>query len=171
MKKIIYLLFLSVSLMACSSDDTAPNVFDSHIFINGSAYTPRKNAGGVNSIRTQAQHVAGQRSRNFIMSTYSGVGDLSPSSLVVRIYYPESQSSINGTYGFDGAAFSTGRFAAGNYGQGPNTAYAFDSGAVTVTHLGQNRYKLEFDNIHGLFAPTSWEVLVTGYFDGTFAEE
>lgn len=80
---------------------------------------------------------------------------------------PTNQSSIAGTYVFSTSNIPSNNVATGQYGD-DSDLYVFSSGSVSITDLGNNSYKIEFNNAKISPFGSSLQVPVTGYFEGKF---
>lgn len=176
MKRILIVLFAFI-LLGCSSSnstDEISDVFDSQLVVNGEAFIPDRNDDGdefdSDGVLTSltVDNGNGMQTRHFTLLKYMGFQGYTP-SIRISITYPQTQSSVDGTYVFgqSGIAYATGTC-------NRNEPYwaTFNAGSVTVTSLDNNRFKLEFDSASGpVNVPVAINNTVEGYFDGTFKVE
>ena len=172
MKKILFLI-VGVLLFGCSSDSSTetPDVFDSQLVVNGESFTPDRNddddAFNSDGVLTSiiADNGDGKQTRKFILLKYMGFQGYTP-SIRIDITYPQTQATADGTYYFGQTGDS---FATGICNRNEPYWATFNSGSVTVTTLGNNRFKLEFQSASGpVNVPVAVNNTVEGYFDGTF---
>lgn len=172
MKKLFLCLAAVVMLSSCSSDDagSTTNVgFESSILINGVGFIPgTPNPDLVPPANTAFDTNVNNGLSNFrifqLVSTPS-LGDLQGTkALQVSIMYPITQASVNGTYDF---ALSepelAGPYVQGTYVQGMSMDL-FKQGTLTVTDLGNNKFKLVFNNV----VTNETQTTIAGSFEGTF---
>lgn len=171
MKKFLMAL-TAVSLMftGCSGDDDASpvnnndNDFVSTIQIENEPFTP---SGGANAAITSYIENSETTMRSFLM-TKQTTNIQTLETLSVSIVYPSGQASINGTYTFD-FFNSDDSHAMGMYMKGQGSeSLSFEDGTITVTDMGNNKYKLQFNNAKMEDFDETETRTVTGYFEGTF---
>ena len=164
----VTMLFTSCS---GSDDDGASASLDSHIMIDGTLFTPDANTGMMENVMTSFQAGTNNGAANTRIFGLNNQGtSLSDSkSIEVTVTYPASQASINGTYLLDGGASGNVNNYAGGSIFDSGAFLSFESGTVTVTDLGNNKFKLEFNNaVAANFLDDTITSTVTGYFQGTF---
>lgn len=89
-------------------------------------------------------------------------------SLVFKIIYPIASSiAPNGIYDFGIGVTGTMLFAQGDYSKG-STIYSLAGYTVKVTSLGNNRYKLEFQNIQAVNINNGNIIIISGFYEGQF---
>ncbi|MDI1255706.1 MAG: hypothetical protein PSV16_06360 [Flavobacterium sp.] len=163
----LVLLFSSCS----GSDDGGSASVTSHIMINGTLFTPDANTGMLQNIVTSFQAGSNSGAANTRVFALNNQGtSLSDSkSIEVIVTYPFSQASIDGTYLLDGGLSGNVNNYAGGSIFDSGAFLSFASGTVTVTDLGNNKFKLEFNNaVAENFLDETVTSTVTGYFQGTF---
>jgi hypothetical protein len=185
MKKITSFLFvvlLSNLFVNCSnSSSTAPTPTPpttlTTILENGVVFPVGINAGQntyTSTLFLPALGATGLNQRGFIMTKST----LPTSIIDVRIFYPPTQTSINGTYTlgtFNGGnnngipkivATNVDYFANGTF----NSDSPASSGSVKITDNGNNNYKLEFINLKlvGQSGATGTKTF-TGYIETNFS--
>ncbi|RZK11160.1 MAG: hypothetical protein EOO46_07755 [Flavobacterium sp.] len=159
---------------ACSSDDSGSNTnpetnFESTISISGVAFIP----GGSSDVfgsplvtsLTEGTNNGLTNVRTFHMIQTGAMGDIAAvKSLNINLLYPINQTSINGTYGFEYNENNptADPYILGSYMQGMNME-AYAEGTITVTDLGNNKFKLVFNNV-----VTNGGKTITGSIEGTF---
>lgn len=94
--------------------------------------------------------------------TFSTNGDME-----IKITYPNSNASINGTYNFINNNLPNNEMATGSF-INTNDNYIFKQGAVTITDLGNNFFKITFVNASISPFSSSLQIPVTGYYEGKF---
>ena len=173
MRKISFFLLIAVmtfSLFSCSSDDESAPVavpaaeYDSQIKVNGNLFLPTKNSATEQNISVES--ISGdvnQKSFRLLKRT-----DTDLEVILVSITYPNTQTSINGTYSFDSEEGSNGLVQVQGLYQGSGQNYLFDSGNVKITEFADNIYKLEFNAVAIVPNDPSDFNNITGYFRGTF---
>ena len=163
-------------LFVCCSPDENQNVFDSHILINGTEFTPDKNDDGdhfdVDGITTHAvtDTLDGHaRARIFNLLRYDGPTGYSP-VISVTVFYPREHAAIDGTYNFATGSTGTYHYVAGGLRNAQGFMVGFNDGSVTITSKGPGRYRLEFNSVKGNFISIPFDDITTveGYFDGNF---
>lgn len=171
MKKIFLCLTAIAMFSSCSSDDSgeATASFVSTIAIDGVAFipaTPNNPIASPIATSFEAGVNNGESNlRTFHMLKTGEVGDINGmESIQLSVIYPATQTSVDGTYDFD---FNMEEFSdpyiQGLYmrGMGMET---FQDGTITVTDLGNNKFKIVFNNVVTAENQTS----ITGNIEGTF---
>ena len=159
---------------ACSSDDSGSDTnpetsFESTISIDGVAFVP----GGSSNVfgsplgtsLTEGINNGESNVRIFQMVQTGAMGDIEAmKSLNINLIYPANQTNINGTYGFEYNENDPmgDPYIQGSYMQGMNME-PYTEGTITVTDLGNNNFKLVFNNV-----ATSGGKTITGNIEGTF---
>lgn len=174
MKKLFLCLTAIAMFTSCSSDDsgstTSPTTsFESNILIDGAAFVP----GSPNNLLgnplgtafTEGINNGQSNVRIFQMVKTGAMGDIQAvQSLNLSLIYPAAQTSINGTYGFDyneDNPMAT-PYIQGSYMKGMNME-PYTDGTITVTDLGNNKFKLVFNNV-----ATNQGSSIAGSIEGTF---
>jgi hypothetical protein len=160
MKNSFYVLVFSLFLVSCQSDDNGSkvNLINSTIKVDGIAFVP-------NEIKVEngTPNFSGEGSLVFTMKNTS-----ENEQLIVKIDYPLTSSSApNGVYDFGIGVIGTMLFAQGNYSKGINY-YSLAGYTVQVTSLGNNKFKLEFQNVQAVSINTNTISIITGYCEGNF---
>lgn len=166
MKK-LFLALTAVTLMftSCSSDDSDSNVAGSNISISGVAFNASGAVAPFFNASTLFQADGDTNTRLFQLTSFSSTAN-STEQLAVTINYPASQTSINGTYPVDSFEDVS---ADGGYTIGQET-YFFEEGTVTVTDLGNNKFKLQFNNVTAVeFDEVLPNKTITGAYEGVFS--
>ena len=179
MKKIatlIPVLFFIISI--CSSDDNSSSSsnessFISKILVDGKSFVPLANTDEDSNIVTSFESGVNSGQANLrTFHLFKLTSNLSTSeSLQLSIIYHISHSSINGTYSLTISDIEVNTAAQGSYTVGFNS-YSFDDGSLSIVDLGNNKFKLTFNNVNGtnLF-DDSLQKTITGYCEGVFVEE
>lgn len=165
MKKLFFAFTLvALSLTGCSSDDSDSNPEDTNIFIDGVAFNSSGAVFPFFSTNTTFQENSDSKTRLFQMiSTNSDFSAMEQLSLSIN--YPTAQSSINGTYPIGSIEDPS---ADGGYSNGDAT-YFMEEGTVTVTDLGNSKFKLQFNNVIAVdFDEVLPNKTITGSYEGTF---
>ena len=168
MKK-LFLAFTAMTLLmtGCSSDDSDTNAQATNIMIDGVAFNAAGAVAPFFNASTTFQQNSQMNSRSFSLISISG-GIENSEQLSLNFLYPLLQTSINGTYTINSDDFDDENISLGMYTKGSNY-YGFDSGTITVTDLGNSKFKLQFNNV---VAIDIQEVLpsktLTGSYEGTF---
>jgi hypothetical protein len=161
MKK-IFLLFVGIMMLSCSSDNNNTSV-DSNILVDGAAFTPTSF-----KVQNGTSNPVGESSLVFSL-TKGTLDTASYEALNFTVKFPTTSSSApNGTYEFGIGEIATTLFANGSYAKGTNY-YSLAGYSVKVTALGGNKYKLEFQNIEAVSMPISGTTkIISGYCEGDF---
>lgn len=162
----------------CSGDDSSDPVtdpieevsFTSSILIQGQAFAPSENSMAP-SVMTHFQ--AGVENGMNNVRTFhlikTGTNINSTEAIQLTILYPFGQNSVNGTYSFNFDDVEE-NFAQGMYVTG-TSGYVFNTGTITVTDMGENKFKLVLNNVvSALMTDESNTKTVTGSFEGTFTD-
>ena len=166
MKKLFFAVFTMAAMFTgCSSDDSDSNGAATNVMINGVAFNQSGAVAPFFSASTVYQEDGETKVRLFQLTSFSGNLN-STEQLSLSITYPSTQTSINGTYPVDSFEDTS---ADGGYSISEES-YFFEEGTVTVTDLGNNKYKLQFNNV---IAVEYDEVLpnktITGAYEGIFS--
>jgi hypothetical protein len=172
MKKILILVsILSLFITSCSSDDSSSsNNAESNIMIDGVRFIPGTNDENFDYVFTsfEAGVLNGQaNSRIFGFSNNTDIiSDLE--SLQIDVVYPSTETSVTGSYSSANLTIQD-MYAQLSYIKG-FTQYYFTSGLIVVTDLGNNKFKIEFDNVTlSNFDDANDTKTLSGYYKGTFA--
>jgi len=165
MKKIIFAIAVVASMFtSCSSDDNDSNVEATNIMIDNVPFNQSGAVAPFFSANTMFDSDDDSKMRSFQLASF-GNGTSPAEQITLFITYPASQASVNGTYpvdSFDDAS------ADGGYMRGED-GYFFEEGSVTVTDLGNNKYKLQFNNVIAVDeAETLPNKTFTGSYEGVF---
>lgn len=171
MKKAILLYTMVLILVSCSKSDSTSvnNTTESNLKINGVSFFPGTNNNTSNYVVTsyEAGVLNGDaNSRFFGFNTDSqAVSELE--SLQIEVVYSSTQTNGDGTYSLtDLSNFSN--YAQGSFSKGL-TQYSFTSGSVIISDIGNNKFKVEFNNAVLVNFEDSTDVkTLTGYYKGTF---
>lgn len=179
MKKITLVLSVLILIISsCSSDDNGSNSsngssFVSKILVDSKSFTPLENTDDDNNIVTS--YDAGinngeANSRTFHL--FKLTSNLATSeSIQISVIYPVSQTNINGTYSLKISDIDVNRMIQGSYTLGFNS-YLFDDGSLTVVDLGNNKFKLTFNNVSAIDRfDMITQKTITGYCEGEFIDE
>ena len=169
MNRIIVIL-ATFFLVSCTSDEKGnEQVIDnniSNINVNFQSFKPANTADHLYTTLTTGINNGQANERSFVLRQVDNGLNSGNASMDIRIVYPTSQSSVNGTYTFSTSNQPSNSVAVGQFGT-DSYLYDFKSGSVIITELGSNKYKIEFQNTKiGPFG--TLEIPVTGYFDGIF---
>ncbi|MFC6095962.1 hypothetical protein ACFPVY_04840 [Flavobacterium qiangtangense] len=162
-------LFYAVAVMAfmftgCSSDDDSSNAEATNIMIDNVPFNQSGAVAPFFSASTMFDSDDESKMRSFQLASF-GNGTSAAEQIALYITYPASQASINGTYPVD--SFDDAN-ADGGYMKGED-GYFFEEGTVTVTDLGNNKYKLQFNNVIAVDeAETLPNKTFTGSYEGVF---
>jgi len=156
---------------SCSSDDSgdATASFVSTISIDGVAFIPATPNNPVASpIATSFEAGVNNGESNlriFHMLKTGTIGDINGmESIQLSVFYPTTQTSVNGTYDFDfNMEEISDPYIQGSYTQGMSME-TFQDGTITVTDLGNNKFKIVFNNV----VTTQSQMGITGSIEGTF---
>ena len=163
MKKLIPLLFILLGLVSCTSDDDNANInFDSTLAIDDVAF--------LSGNSTPAAYVYDNGSpdqvyRKMTFAIEKKAGN-SNDVITFSIYNPGTQSGFSGTYSL-GIVEMGDRYANGTY-VGGGKYYAITGASITVTDLGNARYRIQFNDCMALDTNTSLVRQLTGSFEGVF---
>jgi hypothetical protein len=165
MKKLFFAFTaLTLLLTGCSSDDSDSNSEGTNILIDNVAFNASGAVYPFFNANTVYQEDSQSKVRLFQLASFSGNTN-STEQLSVSISYPVAQTSINGTYPVDSFEDTS---ADGGYSIG-DEAYFFEGGTVTVTDLGNNKYKLQFNNVIAVeFDEVLPNKTITGSYEGIF---
>lgn len=172
MKKLLLCLTAILMLSSCSGDEASSTAdLQSSLLVNGASFIP----GSINhqlfpplttTLETGVNNGA-SHNRIFHLVKIASLDNLQAvTGIQVVITYPASQASVTGTYSFSESADTAAAYAEGAYADGLRLD-AFKSGLVTVTDLGNDRFKLVFTNVVTLLNQTT----IIGSFEGTFEED
>lgn len=162
--KRVFLLIISCALfLSCSSDDENP-VFDPNVTVNGSNF-------GIEYAYTFSELSETVQTTQFVLGyTNECQGCPYPPEykrLILNLRTNPSES-IEGTYEISTTEGTIGTITGGYYLSGyPISLY---SGTITISKLGSNRYKLQFNTVKGHFYldENTAQTVIEGYFDGNF---
>lgn len=162
MKKLLFsIVFLSLFITNCSSDGDSQNI-DSEIIANGIEFVPTKL-----KVSNGVALVEGEAALDFSLTKGSS-GSSNYEALTFKINYPLTSSSApNGTYEFGIGETGTMLFAQGSYIKG-STTYILAGYPVKVTSLGNDKFKLEFQNIQAVNPSDFSQIIISGYCEGKF---
>lgn len=168
MKKLFFAFAaMSLLLTGCSSDDSDsdPNSEPTNIMIDNVPFNQSGAVAPFFNAYTMYQADSESKVRTFQLASL-GTGVSSSEQLTLSVTYPASQTSIDGTYPVDSFEDVS---ADGGYMKGEE-AYFFEEGTVTVTDLGNNKYKLQFNNVIAVeFDEVLPNKTITGSYQGTFS--
>ena len=169
MKSLLFACILALSFLSCNDDDktiTYPAaIFDSQITVDGTLFIPNQNTINESFITT-GMTTGTSNERIFKLIKNNGMDDIG--ALKIEVTYPLDQSSVSGLYTFDSSQSTEERHVIGYYEEFSGN-YPFRDGTITITDLGNNTYKLEFNTVGILNAGfENYLRTVTGYFTGTF---
>jgi hypothetical protein len=161
MKNFIVILFTALLFTACeSSDDSAPS-FESDISVDGVQFVPTKA-----TVAPATANMSGEAALNFTLSKGT-VGSSNYEAIQFKINYPQTSSSApNGVYDFGVGVIGEMLFTNGSYVIGDNV-YSLAGYTVQVTALGDDEYRLDFQNIQAVNPFVEEEIkIISGYFEG-----
>lgn len=160
MKKIIAVICISFLFMNCSSNDDG-KIVDTTIFstilVNGVAFVP-------DFLKLEPSITGTNENLTFnLMDIANG------QSLIVSIQYPENTAnSPNGIYDFGIGETGTMLFASGSFTSN-DFIYSLAGYTVQVTKLlGNNKYKLDFQNVEAVEINTGNMIIISGTCEGNF---
>ena len=178
MRKIfLALTAMTLMLTGCSGSDDSSSVnnnnnnnnnnnptFESTILIDGEGFSPSNHEHAV----TTSVHEGADGQTMRVFSLVKQTSNIQTIEMMqVSIIYPTTQSNVNGTYTFDFFSAEEDIFAQGMYSKG-QVNFWFENGTVTVTDLGDDKFKLQFNNAIMKDFDEVETKTVTGYFEGTF---
>lgn len=161
MKNFIVILFTALLFTACeSSDDSAPT-FESNIRVDGVQFVPT-----TASVSPTTANRPGESALNFALSKGT-FGSSNYESINFTISYPtNSNTAPNGIYDFGIGVIGEMMFANGSYAK-VDTVYSLAGYTVQVTALGDDEYRLDFQNIQVVNPFEEEEIkIISGYFEG-----
>lgn len=161
MKNIILILFTALLFISCeSSDDSAPT-FESNISVDGVQFVPT-----TATVSSATANMPGESALNFTL-TKGAFGSSNYEAIQFKINYPQTSSSApNGVYDFGIGVIGEMLFANGSYVKG-DTVYSLAGYTVQVTALGDDEYRLDFQNIQAVNPFVEEEIkIISGYFEG-----
>ena len=163
MKKLLLFVFAITAMVSCSSD-SGENQIDSQLKIDNVGFSPDQDADGVHYRNTYKVVQDDTTVQIFTLEKGQPVNG-NWQIFQVQISYPTAQGA-NGTYNFD--VMNSGQ-ALGFFQIPSNSGFTIDHGSVTVKDLGQDNYKLTFNNVTAThYLGTLPNKSVTGYFKGHF---
>jgi hypothetical protein len=158
MKKMVFVLFV-VLVSSCSSDSPSSS-FTTSITADGIEFKPTK-AKIADAVAT----IAGEDALSFTLEKGT-INTTSYEAIVFKINYPLTSSSApNGIYDFGIGVIGETLFAQGYYNKG-DVFYDLAGYTVKVTAFGNNKYKLEFQNIQAINPINSSLIIISGVFEG-----
>lgn len=165
-------LFLAVFLFVnCSSSDSSTpaeeNQFQSNININFNGFQPSTTAQSLYTTLETGINDGQANKRVFFLKENSTINGVPNKTIEIKVTYPVSQSNINGTYNFSNSNLPSNAVATGQYFEG-SEQYLFSVGAVTITDLGTNKYRIDFVNAKVSPPLGGFLMPITGYYSGTF---
>ena len=150
----IFILFLILTIIGCSSDENVPKAFNSSIVIDGITFIP-KEATAFDASTSLEKRIDFILIKNINTST-----DLD--EMVFTINYPISATNASGTYLMNGYEGS------GTYTKG-NLSFNFYNGSILVDDLGNNKFNITFQNVKGNIGNGNPQIItVTGSINGRF---
>lgn len=166
MKKLFFAAAaMALLLTGCSSDDDDSNSEATNIMIDNVPFNQSGAVAPFFNAQTMYQESGDTKVRMFQLTSFSNDSN-STEQLSVTIDYPSSQTSINGTYPVDSFEDAS---ANGGYTIGQDV-YFLEEGSVTVTDLGSNKYKLQFNNVIAVeFDEVLPNKTITGSYEGIFS--
>ena len=169
-----------LSLTACSGDDSESTnnnnnnnnpSFESDLYLDGQLFVPSDNIASVMTTFQEAIDNGVHDVRTFhLMKT--GTDIQNTTTVMVAVTYPTGES-IDGTYDFIGDGWEIDEPYAQVQVMMGMALYSTMEGAVTVTDLGNNEYKLELGNNIELTSQMNPGEVITlsGSFEGEFTDE
>lgn len=161
MKNVLYTLFFSLLLISCQSDDddlpVNNTILNSTIKIDGVAFVPTE-INVVNGTPSSPE----EESLVFTLKNTS-----QNEQIIVKIDYPNSATTPNGIYNFGIGQIGTMLFAQGSYVKG-SSYHSLSGYTVQVTLLGNDKYKIDFQNVEAVNINTSSIKIIIGYCEGDF---
>lgn len=166
------LLLISLSLfVSCSSSDNSTpedvNQFQSNINVNFNGFQPSTIASSLYTILETGINDGQANKRVFFLKENSTITGVPNKTIEIIVTYPISQANINGTYDFSTSNLPSNSVATGQYFEG-SEYYLFTTGAVTITDLGTNKYRIDFVNASVSPPLGGFQMPITGYYSGTF---
>jgi hypothetical protein len=169
MKKLL-VLFSALSLLTgCQDDDsvtTLPNDYESTLYVDGESFAPSPATSSESFVTTTATF----GSPNISERTFT-IRQLVPNSNVYRslnLHITYTGTNASGTYTqYPGNVVENDFTGTGAYLYNDIIIPFSDGSTFTVTDLGNNKYKIEFNNITIGSEPDNL-LVITGTFTGTF---
>lgn len=172
---ILSVLILGLVNTQCSSDNSDANATDNThtLWVNDIPFVIATNSinGLFNSTMFQAGELDGPPNvRTFIIANQM-VSESDIKVITLTVSFPNTQSSINGTYPITQTISNTGNSAIfgyrdsdGTFGGGEFNA----TGSVTITDNGNNNFKLVFNDVVAQSVSSTNTKTLTGYCQPTF---
>ncbi len=160
---ILFLFTIVITMLAsCSSDTNVNQTIDSNIIANGMTFVP-------NSVNVSNGIASIEGESALIFSLLKGtIGNSNYENISFKINYPLTLSSApSGTYEFGIGETGTMLFAQGSYVKG-SISYSLAGYSVKVTALGNDKFKLEFQNIEAVNISNGSVIIISGYCEGKF---
>lgn len=161
MKNGFYALIFSLLLIGCKSDDDSlpenNKIINSTIMVDGVAFVPTEL-----KVMNGTPNFSEEESLVFTLKNTS-----QNEQIIVKIDYPNSSTAPDGIYNFGIGEIGTMLFAQGSYGKGSNY-YSLAGYTVQVTSLGNDKYKIEFQNVQAVNINSGLIVVISGYCEGDF---
>ncbi|TRW24725.1 hypothetical protein FMM05_09475 [Flavobacterium zepuense] len=170
--KNLLLLFTAFGLFASCGDDDAstsalPNDYQSSITIDGVAFTPSPATASESHVVTSASHGAPNVSERTFVIRQAGNNTVFKG---ISLYTNYTGTNASGTYTVYPAGPVENEFTGGGSYMLDDMVFPFNEGSTfKVTDLGNNKFKIELNNIHigdGIASP----MIINGTFEGTFTD-
>jgi len=165
--KNLLLLFTALGLFASCGDDDAstsalPNDYQSSITIDGVAFTPSPATASESHVVTSASHGTPNVTERTFTIRQAG------NNKGINLYTHYAGTNASGTYTVYHEGPVDTEFTGGGSYMFDDMVFPFKEGSTfKVTDLGNNKFKIELNNIQigdGTTTPT----VVNGIFEGTF---
>lgn len=175
MIKTYFLLFTILILGAsCSKDENSdsnsnptPNPNNiSNININLNSFQPSISPTTLFTTLENGVNNGQANRRTFYLRKDNDASIASDEYMELKITYPIS-TTINGTYVFINNNIPNNTMATGSFVNNTDS-YIFKQGAIIVSDLGENKYKIEFENASISPFISSLQIPVTGFYEGKF---
>jgi hypothetical protein len=176
MKNLFFaLIIFAIALTGCSGDDDNNQLsFTSSVKIDDRdfALSHDKNKTFLHTTLTPASNQPDSENVRLFTIQKETAENPETAQLAVAVRYPRG-ATIDGTYLFELAETAGNRFGNGNY-YTPAQTYSFAGYSVTVSDLGNSKYKLTFNNVQAVYMmpnnTVSEPIIISGTFEGTFVE-
>ena len=172
MIKKIFLLVFCIIALSCSSDKDnnasteQPVAFYSGLNVNYNSFSPGSGNQFLRTILYEGVNNGASNKRVFRLSNNPASSQVPDEELEFSIFYPASQSSIDGTYVFNNSGISSENYAQGHYTIGSSSYYL--TGSIKITYFANNSYKLELITVKANDFSSALQMPVTGYCQGVF---
>lgn len=175
MKKIVLLVLTALAFSGCSDDSEESTnnnnnntEYVSTLEIGTQEFLPENTIVTAATVLSTGVNDGTWNMRLFTITQGDDTQEVN-NSIQAAVYYPALQASINGTYEF-GTVLEGMNTTAGFYSEGPDMA-SFISGSVTVSDLGNNKYKLVFNDVEGQYGGNAANITISGSFEAEFISQ